>query len=128
MESHFYEDGNHLDIHRCGDCQKWHRGKPRTAIAKRKFPVVDRELFHLEIGGRATACMWDETYRDERGRAREVRKRVRTAIKLTARRVGVLPTPLTPGDVGLGVCCEVSPAEAWSHLDCLQRSVRPSEP
>jgi hypothetical protein len=51
-------------------------------VVRHRFPVVDRELFHLELGGRATACMWDESYRPLRERSYHIRKRVRSAQRL----------------------------------------------
>lgn len=88
MESHALEDETVLKVYRCVTCQKWHLGNP-VMVTKRLFPDVDRELFHLELGGRATACMWDESYRPEAGRAYQVRKRVRSALKLAAKIDGV---------------------------------------
>jgi hypothetical protein len=88
MQSHALEEASALEVYRCKTCQKWHLGNP--IVVRRRFPVVDRELFHreifhLELGGRATACMWDESYRPLQARAYHIRKRVRSAQRLAAR-------------------------------------------
>lgn len=83
MQSHLFEDRTFLEVYCCATCHKWHLG--RRYDPRRRFPIVDRELFHLEIGGRATACMWDESYRDESGRMREVRRRVVSAQRVASR-------------------------------------------
>jgi hypothetical protein len=80
MESHALEDCATLRVYRCVTGRKWHLGNP--IAMRRLFSIVDRELFNLELGGRATACMCDESYRDTWGRSYQIRKRVRSAKRI----------------------------------------------
>jgi hypothetical protein len=78
VESHFLEGSTNMRAYSCETCGLWHLGNPIRI--RRKYPIVHRETLVLELGDRAAACLWDETYRDDRGRAYHVRKTARSAL------------------------------------------------
>jgi len=77
MESHALEGSPNMRSYVCATCGLWHLGNPIRV--RRKYPIVDREALTLELGERAVACIWDETYRSDWSRAYQVRKKARSA-------------------------------------------------
>jgi hypothetical protein len=110
-----------MHAYECQTCGKWHLGNPLSV--RRNYPVDNKEQLVLELGERAVACLWDESYRDAAGRAYQVRKKVRSAQSRTAKQQTAGPKA-SPKPVGSDYDASLNRFQRTSSSSLFGRAVR----